>query len=182
MTDPVLIFREEALRSRDAQPPPARTPRPQRPEPPRWIAAAYWALLALLAAGLAASLLIRVGNVASGPAVIRDSAVQAVVPAAFAPDLHPGLKLELTRPGRAPVTVVLTATGPEVADAKAASTLLRTKVSAPGPLLLIQATVPQRAAPGTAGTTGTVSVQVGSRPLIIALVTGLASGDGAGDG
>ncbi len=47
MTDPALIFREEALRSRDAQPSPARR---QRPQPPRWIAAAYWALLALMAA------------------------------------------------------------------------------------------------------------------------------------
>ncbi len=176
MTDPVLIFREEALRSRDAQPPPTR---PQRPEPPRWIAAAYWALLALIAAGLAAGLLIRVGSVARGPAVIRDGAVQAVVPAAFAPDLHTGLPLELTRPGRAPVTVILTATGPEVADAQAASTLLRTKVSEPGPLLLIRATMPQRAAPGT---TGIVSVQVDSRPVIVALVKGLVSGEGAGDG
>jgi hypothetical protein len=167
MTDPVLIFREEALRSQDAQPPPTL---PQRPEPPRWIGAAYTALLALMAAGLVAGLLIRVGTVAQGPAVIRDGAVEAVVPAAFAPDLHPGLPIELTRPGRAPVTVVLTATGPEVSDAQAASTLLQTKVSEPGPLLLIRAT----AAPGT---TGTVSVQVSSRPLIEALINGLA-GDG----
>jgi hypothetical protein len=64
MTDPVLIFREEALRSRDAQPPQAR---PQRPEPPRWIAAAYWALLALIAAGLAAGLLIRDRERSPGP-------------------------------------------------------------------------------------------------------------------
>jgi hypothetical protein len=176
MTDPALIFREEALRSRDAQPSPARR---QRPQPPRWIAAAYWALLALMATGLAAGLLIQVGNRAQGPAVIRDGAVQAVVPAAFAPDLHPGLPLKLTQPGRAPVTAVMTGTGPEVADAKAASTLLQTKVSGPGPLLLIRATMPQSTAPGT---TWTVSVQVDSRPLIVALITGLASGEGAGDG
>ena len=179
MTDPVLIFREEALRSLDAQPPPART---QRLEPPRWVAAAYWVLLALMAVGLAAGLLIRVGNVARGPAVIRDGAVQAVVPAAFASDLHPGLSLKLIRPGRAPVTVVLTAIGPEVADAQAASTLLQTQVSNTGPLLLIRATAPQGAAPQGAapGATGTVSVQLDSRPLIVALVTGLVSG--AGDG
>jgi hypothetical protein len=174
MTDPVLIFREEALRSRDAQPPSAR---PQRPQPPRWIAVAYGALLALMAAGLAAGLLIQVGSVAQGPAVIRDGAVQAVVPAVFIPDLHRGLWLKLTRPGRTPVTVVLTSTGPEVADANAASTLLQTKVTEPGPLLLIRATLPQHATPGT---TGTVSVTTGSRPLIVALLTGLASG--AGDG
>jgi hypothetical protein len=174
MTDPVLIFREEALRGRDAQPSPAR---PQRSQPPRWIAAAYWALLALMATGLAAGLLIQVGNLAQGPAVIRDGAVQAVVPAAFAPDLHQGLSLELTQPGRAPVTAVVTGTGPEVADAKAASTLLQSKVSGPGPLLLIRAAVRQGAAPGA---TGTVSVQVDSRPLIVALINGLVSG--AGDG
>jgi len=174
MTDPAHIFREEALRSREAQPSPART---QRPEPPRWIAAAYWALLALMAAGLAAGLLIRVGNVAQGPAVIRDGAVEAVVPAAFASDLHPGLPLALKLPGRAPVTVVLTATGPEVANANAASTLLRAKVSGPGPLLLIKAAAPQRAEPGA---TGTASVHLGDRPLIVALATGLASGTGDG--
>ena len=177
MTDPVLIFgeetplfREEALRSRDAQPPRAR---PQRPQPPRRIAAAYWTLLALTVAGLTAGLLIRIGNVAQGPAVIRDGAVQAVVPAAFAPDLHRGLPLKLTRPGRTPVIVVLTTIGPEVADANTASTLLHTKVNEPGPLLLIRATLPQRVMPGT---TGTVSVQVNPRPLIVALVTGFNSG------
>ena len=157
-----------------SQPPPAQT---QRPEPPWWLARAYWALLALMAVGLAAGLLIRVGNVAQGPAVIRDGVVQAVVPAAFAHDLHPGLPLELTRPGRAPVTVVLTATGPEVTNAQAASTLLQTKVSGPGPLLRILATGAPREAPETIGT---VWVQVGSRPLIIALVRGLTAG--ASDG
>jgi hypothetical protein len=174
MTDPALIFRAEALRSLEAQAPPART---QRPEPPRWIAVAYWAVLTLIAAGLAVGLLIRVGDVARGPAVIQDGVVEAVVPAAFAPDLHPGLPLELSLPGRAPVTVTITSTGPEAADAKAASTLLRTKVSEAGPLLLIKATAPQRAEQGA---TGTVTVRFGDRPLIVALATGLASG--AGDG
>jgi hypothetical protein len=174
MTDPALIFREEALRSQDAQPSPAR---PQRPQPPWWIAAAYWAVLALMASGLAAGLLIQVGNRAEGPAVIRDGAVQAMVPAAFAPDLHPGLPLELTQPDRAPVTAVVTGTGPEAADAKTASTLLQTKVSGPGPLLLIRASVPKGTAPEA---TGTVSIQVDSRPLIVALINGLVSA--AGDG
>jgi hypothetical protein len=58
MTDPAQIFRPEALRSRNAPPPKART----TSSTPRWIAVAYWALLALAAAGLAAGLLIRVGN------------------------------------------------------------------------------------------------------------------------
>ena len=177
MTDPVLIFREEALRSREAQPPPARTTRPTPP----WITWAYWVLLALVAVGLAAGALIRVGEVARGPAVIRGGAVEAVVPAVFASDLHPGMSLTLTLPGRGPVTVRLTATGPEVADAAAASRSLGTPVSgagpAPGALLVVRATAPQRA---TEGTTGTISVQVGSRSLLVTLVTGLASG--AADG
>ena len=56
-----------------------------------------------------------------------------MVPAAFAPDLHPGLPLKLTLPGRVPVTVAVTATGPEVAAPQAASTLLQTEVSGAGP-------------------------------------------------
>ncbi len=177
MTDPALIFREEALRSREAEPPPAGTPR----RTPPWIAWAYWALLALVAAGLAAGLLVRVGEAAQGPAVIRGGAVEAVVPAVFSSDLHPGMRLTLTLPGRGPVIVTLTATGPELADAAAASRYLQTPVTgagpAPGALLVVRAAAPKSAAEGA---TGTVSVQVGSRPLIVTLVTSLASG--AGDG
>jgi hypothetical protein len=66
MTDPALIFRAEALRSRNAQPPKARS----TPSTPRWIAVAYWALLALAAAGLAAGLLIRVGDAGSRPLIV----------------------------------------------------------------------------------------------------------------
>jgi hypothetical protein len=173
MTDPALIFRAEALRSRQAQPVPERTRRPA----PRWIGWAYWTLLALVAAGLAAGALIRAGDVARGPAVIRGGALEAVVPAVYAADLHPGLKLQVTLGGRAPVTVTLTATGPQVADAAAADALLRIKVGQPGPapgaLLVLRAAAPKRAEQGA---TGTVSVQVSERPLIVTLVTGLASG------
>ncbi len=172
MTDPAMLFREEALRSREAQSPPAGAPRPT----PRWIARAYWALLVLVAVGLAASALIRVGQEAQGPAVIRDGTVEAVVPAVFASDLHSGMPVELTLRGRGPVRVALTATGPEVADAAAASRALGIPVSgvgpAPGALLVVRAAAPQHA---TEGTTGTVSVPVGSRPLIVSFVTGLIS-------
>lgn len=173
MTDPATIFREEALRSREAQSPAAQTPR----RTPRWIAWAYWALLILVAAGLAASALIRVAEAARGPAVIRGGAVEAVVPAAFAANLHPGMPVELTLRGHGPVIVALTATGPDVADASAASKALGITISgvgpAPGVLLVIRAAAPQHA---TEGASGTVSVQVGSRPLIVSLVTGLVSG------
>jgi len=179
MTDPALIFREEALRSREAAPPPAGTPQAS----PRWIAWAYWALLALVAVGLTVGALVRVPEVARGPAVVRDGAVEAVVPAFFASDLHPGMPLELTLRGRGPghVTVPVTATGPEVANAAAASSALHTAVSgvgpAPGTLLVVRAAAPPNAADGASGT---ASVQVGSQPLIVTLVTGLVSG--AADG
>ncbi len=57
MTDPALIFRPEALHGRTAQPSPGAPARAT----PRWIGPAYWALLVLLAAGLTAGALIRVG-------------------------------------------------------------------------------------------------------------------------
>jgi hypothetical protein len=177
MTDSAPLFRAEALRSREARTPPGGEARTS----PRWIAGAYWALLILLAAGLTAGALIRVGKVARGPAVVRGGTVEAVVPAVFAPDLHPGMPLELTLPGRRPVTVVVTATGPQVADAAAAASLLRTPVSgtgpAPGALLVVRATAPPRVA-GTAP--GTASVQLGSQPLIVTVAAGLVSGDADG--
>jgi hypothetical protein len=173
MTDPALIFREEALRSREAQPPPASTPRVS----PRWIARAYWALLVLVAVGLTAGALVRVPQVARGPAVVRDGVTEAAVPAFFASDLHPGMPLRLTLRGRGEVTVAITGTGPDVASAAAASSVLDTPVSgvgpAPGALLVVRAGAPPHAA---GGAEGTASVQVGSQPLIVTLVTGLVSG------
>ena len=173
MSEAALIFREEAVRGRDAQRLPGRAARAS----PRWIAGAYWALLALVAAGLTAAALIPVGQVAQGPAVIRERAVETVVPAVFASDLHPGMPLELTLAGHRPVTVAVTGAGPEVASSAAAGSLLRTAVGgagpAPGPLLVVRAAAPQRVAEGAAGT---ASVQVGSQRLIVALVAGLVSG------
>jgi len=174
MTDPALIFREEALRGREAQASPGAPARAS----PRWSAWAYWALLAVAAVGLVAGVLVRVAEVARGPAVIRGGAVEAVVPAIFASDLRPGLPLQLTLRGGHPVIVAVTATGPEVSGAAAASRLLGTAVSgagpAPGSLLVVRATAPRGAPEGAAGT---ISVQVGSQRLIVALVSGLGSGD-----
>jgi hypothetical protein len=177
MSEAALIFREEALRSREAQRPPGRAAWAS----PRWIARAYWALLAVVAVGLAASALIRVGEVAQGPAVVRERAVETVVPAVFASGLHPGMPLKLTLRGHRPVTLAVTGAGPEVASAAAAGSLLRTAVGgagpAPGALLVVRAAAPQRVAEGAAGT---ASVQVGSQRLIVALVAGMISG--AADG
>ena len=176
MREAALIFREEALRSREPQRPPGRAPRAS----PRWIAGAYWALLALVAVGLTAGALIRVGEVARGPAMVREGAVEAAVPAVFAAGLHPGMPLKLTLRGHRPVTVAVTGAGPEVASAPAAGSLCdrrRRGRQAPGALLVVRATVPRRVAEGAAGT---ASVQVGSRRLTVALVAGLVSG--AADG
>ena len=181
MREAALRFREEALRSRETGRPPDRPPGRAARASPRWIAGAYWALLALVAVGLTASALIRVGKVAQGPAVIREGAVETVVPAVYASDLHPGMPLKLTLRGHRPVTVAVTGAGPEVASAAAARRLLRTAVGraapAPGALLVVRAAVPRRVADGAAGT---ASVQVSSQRLIVGLVAGLVSG--AADG
>jgi len=69
VTDPVPIFREEALRRHMAQPRPRAAtwfgPRHRAgavQTGPWWMTGTYWVLLALLAAGLAAGLMIRVGS------------------------------------------------------------------------------------------------------------------------
>jgi hypothetical protein len=171
MSEAALIFRAEALRSRETQRPSHRAARAS----PWWIAGAYWALLALVAVGLTAGALIRVGEVAQGPAVVREGAVETVVPAVFASDLHPGMPLRLTLRGHRPVTVAVTGAGPEVASAAAAGSLLRTAAGAgpaPGALLVVRATVRQRVAEGAAGT---AAVQVSSQRLIVVLFAGLVS-------
>ena len=171
MSEAALIFRAEALRSRQTQRPSHRAARAS----PWWIAGAYWALLALVAVGLTAGALIRVGEVAQGPAVVREGAVETVVPAVFASDLHPGMPLRLTLRGHRPMTVAVTGAGPEVASAAAAGSLLRTAAGAgpaPGALLVVRATVRQRVAEGAAGT---AAVQVSSQRLIVVLFAGLVS-------
>jgi hypothetical protein len=69
MTDPAPIFREEALRGRMAQARPRMAawigPRHRAgavQTGPWWMTGTYWVLLVLLAAGLAAGLLIKVGS------------------------------------------------------------------------------------------------------------------------
>jgi hypothetical protein len=179
MTDPALLFREEALRSQEGPAGPGR----EAPVSPRWISRAYWALLVLLAAGLTGSALIQVGEFARGPAVVHGRTVEAVVPAVFGPELRAGLPLELTLGGRAPVTVIIGSTGPEVTGAVAASKLLGTDVGRgalpAGTLIVVRAVAPRDIAAAAAGT---VSVQVGSQRIIVTLVTGLASQSGAVDG
>jgi hypothetical protein len=180
MTDPALLFREEALRSRQG---PAGPWREEVPVSPAWTARAYWALLVLLVAGLTGSALIRVGEFARGPAVVHGRVVEAAVPAVFASELRAGLPLELTLPGCAPVTVIIASTGPEVAGAGAASRLLGTgagRAGRPaGSLMMVRAAALRDMPDGAAGT---ASVKVGSQPVIVTLVTGLAPQSGAGDG
>ena len=185
MTDPAPLFRAEALRFREEDPrhdDPAGSGR-SAPVSPRWTARTYWVLLALVAAGLFGSAQMRVAEVAHGPAVVRGRVVVAVLPAAFAAELRPGLSLELTPRGHAPVTVIVGSTGPELTGAEAAGKLLGTDVPPaglpPGTLLVVRAAAPPELAGREAGT---ATVQVGSQRLIVTLVTGLAPGSGAGDG
>lgn len=190
MTDPALLFREEALLFREdlrRHDDPAGQGRPA-PVSPRWTARAYWMVLALVVAGLLGSAQLRVGEFARGPAVVRGQTVEAVVPAALAAELRAGLPLELIVRGRAPVTAIVGSTGPELTGAGAASTLLGTDVTRaglpPGTLLVVRATVPSVTGPREmAGPqAGTASVQVGSQRLIATLVAGLAPASGTGDG
>jgi hypothetical protein len=200
MTDPAPLFRAEALRSRseDLRHDDPASPGPLDQVSSRRTAWAYWALLVLVAAGLAGSAQVRVGEFARGPAVVRGRMVVAALPAVFASRLRAGLPLTLTLtlPGRATVSTTVnatvnatvSATGPELTGARAASTLLGTDVALaglpPGTLLTVRAVV-GRAVVGReiAGQqAGTASVQVGSQRLITTLVTGLAPGSGAGDG
>jgi hypothetical protein len=69
MTDPASIFREEALHGRTAEPRPRVAawigPRHRAravQTGPWWMTGTYWVLLALLAAGLAAGMSIKVGS------------------------------------------------------------------------------------------------------------------------
>ncbi len=183
-----VLFREEALLPREDlrghRDPAGQRQRSQGqlvPVSPRWTGRAYWVLLALVAAGLLGSAQVRVGEFARGPAVVRGQTVEAVVPAAFASELRAGLPLELALPGRAPVTVTIGSTGPELTGAGAASRLLGTDVTRaglpPGTLLVARATVAREI---TVVEAGTASVQVGSQRLIVTLVTGLAPGTGDG--
>jgi hypothetical protein len=134
MTDPASLFRGEALRFRaeDLCHDDPAGPGRRVPVSPRWTARTYWVLLALVAAGLFGSAQLRVGEFARGPAVVRDRVVVAVLPAAFAAELRPGLPLKLISRGHAPVTVTVEATGPELAGAEAASKLLGTDTPRPG--------------------------------------------------
>lgn len=185
MTDPAPLFRAEALHSRAED---LRHDGPAGPGPLARVnshrtAWAYWALLGLVAAGLAGSAQVRVGEYARGPAVVRGRIVVAVLPEVFAPRLRSGLPLTLTLPGRGPVSAIVSATGPELTGARAASTLLGTDVALaglpPGTLLTVRAVTGPQLAGRQAGT---ASVRVGSQRLITTLVTGLAPGSGAGDG
>jgi hypothetical protein len=179
MTNPALLFREEALRSQEEPAGPGR----EAPVSPRWISRAYWALLLLVAAGLTGIALIPVGEFARGPAIVRGGVVEAVVPVVFASELRAGLPLELTLRGRAPVTVIIGSTGPELTGAAAASRLLGTNLGGAGlpagALMVVRAAAPRDIASGAAGT---ASVRVGSQRVIVTLVTGLAPQSGAADG
>ena len=186
MTDPASLFRAEALgfRAEDLRHDDPAGSGWLVPVSPRWTARTYWVLLALMAAGLFGSAQMRVGEFARGPAVVRDRVVMAVLPAAFAAELRPGLPLKLTSRGHAPVTVMVGSTGPELTGAEAASKLLGTDMPPAGlpsgTLLVVRAAAP----PELAGReeAGTASVQVGSQRLIVTLVTGLAPESGAADG
>jgi len=206
MTDPALLFREEALlsrgealnsgqetlnsrgqalRGRPGSSGPGRHGagghRRVRAVSPRWVRRAYWGLLALVVAGLWGTMEVQVAEVAQGPAVVQGGMVVAVVPEIFAAELRAGLPLELRLPGRAVVTVTVGSIGPELTGAADVSKVLGANVTGaglpPGTLLVVRAAVSRQVGGQGAGQeAGVASVRVGSQRLIVTLATGLAPG------
>jgi hypothetical protein len=151
---------------------------------PRWTKPAFWALLGLLALGLLASLLIQVGDDASGPARVQGDGrtVEAVLPdAARAPLSHgQAMDVELASGQRVAVRVSVqdiqpldTATALHMFGADALSSLLASSTS----LVLVRGDLP---APLSAGQTGELqaSVQIRSEPLLTTVLSGFAPTSG----
>jgi hypothetical protein len=86
MTEPSSIFRREALESREAGD--RASGQPLRLDSP-WLRWSYWAVLALVVAGVITTMLVRTEATATGPAVVNpDGTFAALIPAAAAPDLE----------------------------------------------------------------------------------------------
>ena len=145
--------------------------------------AAFWALLAAIAMATAASMLIGVGEYASGPARVpgKGSTVLAVLPEAAGPQLRrggtlevqlgTGDRLEIRGPGMQ-IQPVDEATAVRLLGPGGASDL-----PASTGLLLIRAPLPSPW-PGTGN--GQASVRIGDRPLLLTLLAGITPPPGSG--
>jgi hypothetical protein len=99
MTARPSIFREEALEFRAAGD--RASGEPLRVDS-SWLRWSYWAVLALLVAGLATTMIVRTDATATGPAVVQpDGTFVALIPAAVGPQLEGALAVRIESSGGA---------------------------------------------------------------------------------
>jgi len=177
--DPGSIFRQEALEHRARHRGPGDIVRAA----PSWTRSAYWALLALMAVGVVASVIVRVDRFAGGPVVVRGGVARAVVPAGAGVKVGAALALQIT--GRPRVALVVDAVGSETVDAEQATRALGL-AGAPsganlgsGRFVVVTAKVP---AGSLDGLRGNASIRAGSEPFIVTLVPVLRSWFGGSGG
>ncbi|HEX8086459.1 MAG TPA: hypothetical protein VF529_19380 [Solirubrobacteraceae bacterium] len=120
---------------------------------PRWTAVAFWTLLALAIAAVAAAALIDVDRVRLAPAVGQGTTVRAVVPAKDAPRRGATAEFALTETGDR-ADVVIEQVGAPQSGAVAVTARAREEIE-PGP--------------------GVLEIKVGERPLIADLIPGSSS-------
>lgn len=181
MTMPTDLFRREALEYWSRQQGPGSLLRVSV----RWVRWLYWAVLALVVAGLALTFLVRIDQTASGPALVdpQQRTFVAALPAA-APDLQSGrsLRLDVSTPEG---TRVVTGTAQHVRPAEDADVERAGFHSFPSPAVLVTGML----APGTPTPTGTPGeaplpgravVSLGSQQAFSLFVRGFDGTSGGG--
>ncbi len=143
--------------------------------------AAFWALLAVIGTAVAAGMLIEIGEYASGPARLQGdgSTVLAVLPEAAGPQLRRGGPVEVRLDTGPRLEVRDPGLQAQPVDEATAARLLGPGAAADLPsstgLLLVRARLSR---PEAGPEDGRASVRVGSRPLLPALLSGIAPQSG----
>jgi hypothetical protein len=160
------MFRPEALEHRAR----AEVPGGELRIGPRWADKVFWLLVLLVAAALAAGALIRIDEYATGlSAVAPDGRALLLVPDSGSGSLETGQRLEL---GTVETKVARIARRP--LDPYEVQERFGIQVSGPSVVVGTDLTEPIPS--------GTGRVLVGTQPIIVALVPGLDSLFGGGDG
>jgi len=165
MTMSTDLFRREALEYWSRQRGPSGVLRVGAP----WVRWLYWIVLALVAAGLALTLLVRIEQTTSGPARVdpQPRTFVAVLPAAAGSDLHRGhpLRLEVDAPAgpESMAASVLEVRAAEDADVRRAGfeTFRQPAVLVTG-VLTPDAATPARTA-SSSGLAGRAVIELGSK-------------------
>jgi hypothetical protein len=144
---------------------------------------AFWALLVALAMAAAASMLIRIGEYASGPARFSNEGqtLLAVLPEAAGPRLQRGEPLEVQVGARGRLEIQGPRLQVQPVDEATAARLLgaggESDLPASTGLLLVRAPLPTPR-PGLGS--GWARVRISDQPLLLILLTGIASPSGSG--